>query len=64
MDKRLFSVSEAAKQTRLSEHTNRRELSNGTISGSKVSRDWVLDSEEVERLAKEFPLSPELRVSA
>ena len=52
----LVPLADAAKHTRLSESYIRRGLKSGGIKGFKVARDWVLPPEEVDRLAREYPL--------
>ena len=54
----LIPLRDAAKRTKLSESGIRRGLKDGSIKGYKVARDWVLEPEEVNRLAIEFPLEP------
>ena len=52
----LIPLRDAAKRTALSESGIRRGLKDGSIKGFKVARDWVLEPEEVNRLAAEYPL--------
>ena len=52
----LIPLIDAAKRTSLSESGIRRGLNNGSIKGFKISRDWVLPPDEVNRLAIEHPL--------
>lgn len=44
----------------LSESGIRRGLKDGSIKGYKVARDWVLEPEEVDRLAAKHPLDQAL----
>lgn len=46
----------AAKKTALGEHAIRRGILKGAIEARKLGRDWYLPVNEVERLAKAFPL--------
>ena len=54
----LIPLRDAAKRTALSESGIRRGLKDGSIKGFKVARDWVLEPNEVNRLATEYPLEP------
>ena len=55
---RLVPLGKAVKRTGLSEWTIRRELRLGRLEGIRVGRDWFLTIDEVNRLAKEYPLEP------
>jgi excisionase family DNA binding protein len=54
----LTPIAEAAKRTRQSESAIRRGLKLGRIQGVKIGRDWLLPNDEVDRLAREYPLGP------
>ena len=54
----LVPLGKAVKGTKLSEWTIRRQLRLGRREGVRVGRDWFLTVDEVDRLAKEFPLEP------
>jgi excisionase family DNA binding protein len=52
----LVPIAEAAKHTQQSESSIRRGLKLRRIQGVKIGRDWLLPTDEVDRLAKEYPL--------
>ena len=54
---KLVPLADAAKQTAWSESRIRRGLKSGEVKGYKLGRDWLLNPEEVSRLAKDHPLS-------
>jgi excisionase family DNA binding protein len=49
----MHSLPEAAKLLGLAPATLRQQIRNGKLKARKVSRDWYLTSEEVERYAAE-----------
>ncbi len=57
MIKELVPLKAAAKRTDLGENDIRRGLKSGAITGVKLGRDWHLPLEEVDRLAREYPIS-------
>jgi hypothetical protein len=52
----LVPLPDAAKLTSWSESRIRKGLKSGEVKGYKVGRDWVLDPDEVKRLATDHPL--------
>ena len=58
--KKFIPIAEAAKHTRQSESSIRRGLQMKRIRGVKLGRDWLIPTDEVTRLAAEFPLEPVL----
>lgn len=57
----MLSLPEAAKRLGLHESTLRHQIKNGKLAARKVSRDWYLTSEEVERyrLQNQRPIAGE-----
>lgn len=49
----MMTVPEAAKALGLAPSTIRHQIKNGKIAARKISRDWYLTAEEVERYARE-----------
>lgn len=49
----MMSVPEAAKALGLAPATLRAQIRNGKLAARKISRDWYLRPEEVERYRKE-----------
>ena len=52
----LIPLGQAAKRTARSEWTMRRLLRLGELEGIQVGRDWFLTVDEVDRLAKQYPI--------
>lgn len=57
MVKNVIPLPLPAKRTALAEGTIRRGIIGGTIEAQKLGRDWYLPIEEVNRLAREYPLN-------
>lgn len=56
MTQDLISLTLAAKRINLGEPAIRKGLHQGKIRGQKMGRDWYIPADEVERLAREYPL--------
>jgi hypothetical protein len=49
----LLSLRDAGASLGLSPNTLRVQINNGILKGSKIGRDWVVTSDEVERYRRE-----------
>ena len=60
----MIPIPAAAKRVDRSEAFIRRGVKDGSIQGEKLGRDWFVRAEEVERLAREYPLKTREEVSS
>lgn len=54
----MHTLLEAAKLLGLAPSTLRHQIKNGKLAARKISRDWILTSEEIERYRREHRQSP------